>query len=60
MGTSAQPAGGKVARRRSASDHPEAGGHLNIQRQPGANIIGVVDEVQKMLPQLRDSRCRRA
>jgi multidrug efflux pump len=26
---------------------------LNIQRQPGANIIGVVDEVQKLLPQLR-------
>ncbi len=28
---------------------------LNIQRQPGANIIGVVDEVQKLLPQLRSS-----
>ena len=28
---------------------------LNIQRQPGANIIGVVDEVQKLLPQLRQS-----
>ena len=28
---------------------------LNIQRQPGANIIGVVDEVQKLLPQLRNS-----
>jgi multidrug efflux pump len=26
---------------------------LNIQRQPGANIIGVVDSVQKLLPQLR-------
>jgi multidrug efflux pump len=26
---------------------------INIQRQPGANIIGVVDEVQKLLPQLR-------
>jgi multidrug efflux pump len=26
---------------------------VNIQRQPGANIIGVVDEVQKILPQLR-------
>ena len=26
---------------------------LNIQRQPGANIIGVVDEVQKLLPQLQ-------
>jgi multidrug efflux pump len=28
---------------------------VNIQRQPGANIIGVVDEVQKILPQLRTS-----
>jgi multidrug efflux pump len=28
---------------------------LNIQRQPGANIIGVVDEVQKLLPQLRQA-----
>ena len=28
---------------------------VNIQRQPGANIIGVVDEVQKLLPQLRQS-----
>ena len=28
---------------------------VNIQRQPGANIIGVVDEVQKILPQLRAS-----
>ena len=28
---------------------------VNIQRQPGANIIGVVDEVQKLLPQLRSS-----
>jgi multidrug efflux pump len=28
---------------------------LNIQRQPGANIIGVVDEVQKLLPQLHQS-----
>ncbi len=26
---------------------------VNIQRQPGANIIGVVDRVQKLLPQLR-------
>jgi multidrug efflux pump len=26
---------------------------VNIQRQPGANIIGVVDEVQKILPQLQ-------
>ncbi len=28
---------------------------VNIQRQPGANIIGVVNEVQKLLPQLRAS-----
>src|SRR5450432_4176389 len=28
---------------------------LNIQRQPGANIIEVVDRVKKLLPQLRSS-----
>ncbi len=28
---------------------------LNIQRQPGANIIGVVNEVQHLLPQLQTS-----
>ena len=28
---------------------------LNIQRQPGANIIGVVDEVNKLLPALKTS-----
>jgi len=28
---------------------------LNIQRQPGANIIGVVDRVKALLPQLRAS-----
>ena len=28
---------------------------LNIQRQPGANIIGVVDRVQSLLPQLHQS-----
>src|SRR5512135_2652586 len=26
---------------------------MNIQRQPGANIISVVDRIQKLLPQLR-------
>jgi multidrug efflux pump len=26
---------------------------LNIQRQPGANIIGVVDRIKELLPQLR-------
>ena len=28
---------------------------LNIQRQPGTNIIGVVDSIQKILPQLQAS-----
>ena len=28
---------------------------LNIQRQPGANIISVVDRVQRILPQLKSS-----
>jgi len=28
---------------------------LNIQRQPGANIIGVVDRIEALLPQLRAS-----
>src|SRR5712692_2637421 len=28
---------------------------VNIQRQPGANIIGVVDRIQNILPQLRAS-----
>jgi multidrug efflux pump len=28
---------------------------LNIQRQPGTNIIGVVDTVQALLPQIRSS-----
>ena len=26
---------------------------LNIQRQPGANIIEVVDRIKKLLPQLQ-------
>ncbi len=52
MGTSAQPA---------TKDQPAQDAVLkpavivNIQRQPGANIIGVVNEVQKLLPQLRAS-----
>jgi multidrug efflux pump len=50
MGTAAQPAThGQEAR--PAVLKPAV--ILNIQRQPGANIIGVVDEVQKLLPQLR-------
>src|SRR6185437_13186673 len=28
---------------------------LNVQRQPGANIISVVDRIEKLLPQLRAS-----
>lgn len=28
---------------------------VNIQRQPGANIIGVVDSIKNLLPQLSDS-----
>ena len=32
---------------------------LNIQRQPGANIIGVVDRIKKLLPQLQASLARR-
>ncbi len=28
---------------------------LNIQRQPGANIIAVVDRIRELLPQLQDS-----
>jgi multidrug efflux pump len=50
MGTAAQPArNGQPAQ--PAVLKPAV--ILNIQRQPGANIIGVVDEVQKLLPQLR-------
>ncbi len=52
MGTAAQAAsGGQPAR--PAVLQPAV--IVNIQRQPGANIIGVVDEVQKILPQLRSS-----
>src|SRR6202050_968378 len=36
-----------------ANDHPAV--ILNIQRQPGANIIAVVDRVKKLLPQLQAS-----
>jgi multidrug efflux pump len=52
MGTSAEAAShGRPAR--PATLQPAV--IVNIQRQPGANIIGVVDEVQKILPQLRSS-----
>ena len=57
MGTSAQPAGknadGQPTPARDAVLKPSV--IVNIQRQPGANIIGVVDEVQKLLPQLRST-----
>ena len=50
MGTGAQlGTNGKVER--AAMLRPAV--IVNIQRQPGANIIGVVDEVQKLLPTLR-------
>src|SRR5712672_1207797 len=52
MGTSARAASdGQPAK--AATLQPAV--IVNIQRQPGANIIGVVDEVQKILPQLRAS-----
>src|SRR5712672_2502762 len=52
MGTSARAASdGQPAK--AATLQPAV--IVNIQRQPGANIIGVVDEVQKILPQLRSS-----
>jgi multidrug efflux pump len=56
MGTSARP-----ATTVNGIEHPAADAVLkpaiiiNIQRQPGANIIGVVDEVQSLLPKLHDS-----
>ncbi len=28
---------------------------INVQRQPGANVIAVVDQIQKLLPRLRQS-----
>ena len=52
MGFSAQPAT-KTEAAREATLKPAV--IVNIQRQPGANIIGVVDEVSKLLPQLRAS-----
>jgi multidrug efflux pump len=52
MGEAAKPANG-AAPAHDATLSPAV--ILNIQRQPGANIIGVVDEVQNLLPQLRQS-----
>ncbi len=54
MGTSARPASGNGQPARELRRCKPAV-IVNIQRQPGANIIGVVDEVQKLLPQLRSS-----
>ena len=57
MGEPAQAAGTNA----DGSERPEHGVELkpaviiNIQRQPGANIIGVVDEVEKLLPRLHES-----
>ena len=50
MGTAAQSAT-KTEQARDAVLKPAV--IVNIQRQPGANIIGVVDEVTALLPQLR-------
>src|SRR6202048_4842240 len=52
MGTTAQAAT-KAQPAQDATFKPAV--IVNIQRQPGANIIGVVDEVQRLLPQLRTS-----
>ncbi len=57
MGMSARPAGkdanGKEQPAQDSVLKPAV--IVNIQRQPGANIIGVVDEVQRLLPQLRST-----
>jgi multidrug efflux pump len=34
-------------------DERHEGGDFNIQRQPSANVIAVVDRIQRLLPQLR-------
>src|SRR6195952_322428 len=56
MGTSAKP-----AQKVNGKDEPAKDAVLkpaiivNIQRQPGANIIGVVDQVKAVLPKLQQS-----
>jgi multidrug efflux pump len=57
MGTAAREAGkGTDGQEQPAQDAVlKPAVIVNIQRQPGANIIGVVDQVQKLLPQLRTS-----
>ena len=52
VGYAGKPASGKQPAT-DATQNPAV--ILNIQRQPGANIIGVVNQVQKILPQLRQS-----
>jgi len=52
MGKAAQAATANTPAQRREMDPAVI---LNIQRQPGANIIGVVNEVQKILPRLRES-----
>ncbi len=52
VGYAGRPASGKQPAM-DATQNPAV--ILNIQRQPGANIIGVVNQVQKILPQLRQS-----
>ncbi len=52
VGYAGRPASGKQPAT-EATQNPAV--ILNIQRQPGANIIGVVNQVQKILPQLRQS-----
>jgi multidrug efflux pump len=52
-----------VARLQSGAENTKLGGWmnttpaliLNVQRQPGANVIEVVDSIERLLPQLRES-----
>ncbi|HEX4154313.1 MAG TPA: multidrug efflux RND transporter permease subunit [Acidobacteriaceae bacterium] len=61
MGYAAQPAHTEKSPDGQTQQVPASPAYLkpaiiiNIQRQPGANIIGVVDRVQALLPKLRES-----
>ena len=61
MGYAAQPAHTQKQPDGTTIDVPASQAYvkpaiiINIQRQPGANIIGVVDRVQALLPKLRQS-----
>jgi multidrug efflux pump len=61
MGFAAQPAHTQKQPDGTTIDVPASPAYvksaiiINIQRQPGANIIGVVNEVQGLLPKLRQS-----